>query len=316
MGTTCTVAVCVAPGDEAVARRALEAGCAEVAACEHALSRFDAASDLSTMNHADGRWVAIGGRLQAALAAALDARAATGGRFDPTVLPALVAAGYDRSFEQLEHRTPAPPANWRAGAVIELDPVAGLARVERGAAVDLGGIGKGWSAGSALERMGGAWPGAPGFLVDLGGDIAVSGVAPHGGPWLIDVADSRRLGTAIARIKLADGGVATSGRDTRRFGPDARLHHLIDPETGLPAASGPLAVTVVAPDAAQAEAHATALAITPVDEAPAYIAERPDLAALLIPDTGPPVVLGELPLVAVEQRRVRINLATPNGELS
>ena len=97
------------------------------------------------------------------------------------MLPALVAAGYDRSFELLEHRAPVTPVGWRAAAAVELDPVAGLARLERGAAIDLGGIGKGWSAQSALERMRRAWPAASGCLVDLGGDIAVSGVAPHGG---------------------------------------------------------------------------------------------------------------------------------------
>ena len=55
-----------------------------------------------------GEWVEVDPRLVAALAAALDARDATGGRYDPTVLPALIAAGYDRSFEQLRPRLPLP----------------------------------------------------------------------------------------------------------------------------------------------------------------------------------------------------------------
>ena len=316
MGTTCMVAVWAAPGEMAAARQALEAGRVEVVECEHALSRFNEASDLTALNNADGRWLAVGWRLQVALAAALNARAATGGRFDPTVLPALVAAGYDRSFEQLEHRAPAMPTGWRAGAAIQIDRVAGLARLEQGASVDLGGIGKGWSAESALDRMRRAWPAASGCLVDLGGDIAVSGIAPNGGPWLIDIADPRRPGASIGWVKVANGGVATSGPDTRRFGPNARLHHLIDPATGLPAVSGPLSVTVVAADPALAEAHATALAVTPIDEAEQYMEQRPELAALLVPHAGPPIVLGGLSLVAVEQRRVRINLAAPIGGLS
>jgi thiamine biosynthesis lipoprotein len=315
MGTTCAVSVSAAPEDEARARRALEAGQAEVAACERVLSRFDPASDLSALNRAEGGWVTVDQRLQSALAAAFDARVATEGRFDPTILPALIAAGYNRSFEQLEEREPATPAGWRAGAEIEIDSVAGRARLQRGATVDLGGIGKGWSAHTALARMRREWPTAPGFMVDLGGDIAVSGAAPQGGPWLIDVANPGRLGPPLARLQLVRGGVATSGRDTRRFGPGGRLHHLIDPATGLSAGSGPLTVTVVAPDAAQAEAHATALAITPPAEAAGYLEARPALAALLVPDVGRPVMLGRLPTVAVERRRVRIKLATSIGGL-
>ena len=52
------------------------------------------------------------------------------------------------------------------------------------------------------------------------------------------------------------------GQDRRRFGPGRSLHHLIDPETGAPAVRGPLAVTVVADDAAEAEALGTAFAIS------------------------------------------------------
>ena len=51
-----------------------------------------------------GDWTAVDERLVEALRLAVRAREETGGRFDPTILPALVAAGYDRSFEQLEER--------------------------------------------------------------------------------------------------------------------------------------------------------------------------------------------------------------------
>ncbi len=103
----------------------------------------------------------------------------------------------------------------------------------------------------------------PGGLVDLGGDLALWGETPERGPWRIAVADPRRPGTNAGVLLLRSGGVATSGRDVRRFGPGGSLHHLIDPATGEPAQPGPLAVTVVAPSAAEAEAHATALAISP-----------------------------------------------------
>ncbi|HET7379941.1 MAG TPA: FAD:protein FMN transferase [Gaiellales bacterium] len=316
MGTTCSVGVTAAPGDEATADEALDAARLEIIACERALSRFIATSDLSALNRAGGDWVPVGSRLLAALAVARDARQASDGRFDPTILPVLAAAGYDGSFEQLEQRAPETLFGWRAGTRIEIDLLAGRARLERGAAVDLGGIGKGWSADRTVARIRQVWPLVPGCLVDMGGDIAVLGAPPHGGPWLVDIADPRRPGRPLARLGLERGGVATSGRDARRFGPQLGLHHLIDPVTGRPSARGPLAVTVVASDAAQAEAHATALAVTPVEEAAAYIAARPGLAAFVVPDAGQPFELGEPPLAAIEQRGVRIKLTTPIGGLS
>lgn len=310
MGTLCMVATHA----NRSAQPALDAACTEVAACERALSRFDPDSDLSRLNLAPGQWIHVDERLMEALAAALHARAETDGRFDPTILPALAAAGYDRSFELLTAREPTPIGTWRAGARIDLDPWQGRARIERGTAVDLGGIGKGFGAGRALRALRAAWPEAPGALVDLGGDIEVFGTPPGGGPWRIDIADPRTSGLVAGTLQIDRGGVATSGRDTRRFGPGGRLHHLIDPETGLPAAAGPLAVTVVAPTAAEAEVYATALAIAGPDEARAQIATRQDVSALLIRRDGDPIEIGRLPLIR-ERASARIVITTPSGRI-
>lgn len=296
VGTTCGAAVTAARADGRLARLALDAAQAEVAACEASLSRFDASSDLSRLNRAAGSWVAVDPRLVEATRLALRAREATGGRFDPTVLPALVAAGYDRSFEQLEERPPRPAAGWRPGAAVEVDEAGGRVRIAAGAALDLGGIGKGYAAARALDAMRDAWPGLPGALVDLGGDLALEGATPEGGPWRIDVADPRTDGAIAGRLLLSGGGVATSGRDVRRFGPGRSLHHLIDPATGAPAQPGPLAVTVVAPHAAEAEAHATALAIADAAAAAAHVAANPQISALVVPHAGEPSSLGALPL--------------------
>ena len=296
MGTACTLSVTATHADARRARRALTAGRAEVEACERALSRFDAASDLSRLNAATGAWVEVDARLADALRVALRAREATGGRFDPTILPALAAAGYDRTFERLEERPARTAPGWRAAAEIEVAAGESRARIERGATVDLGGIGKGFSATRSLRAMRDGWPELPGAIVDLGGDIAVWGLPPDRGSWRIAISDPRRSGTILGVLHLTEGGVATSGRDARRFGPARTLHHLIDPATGAPAVAGPLAVTVVAADAAEAEGHATALAISSLPEARAHLAAHAGLAALYVPDEGAPTVIGPLPL--------------------
>jgi FAD:protein FMN transferase len=298
MGTSCRIAVAGA-ADPRDADAAIAAGRAEIARCERVLSRFDAASDLTRVNAAAGNWVAVDPILLDALAAALRAREDTDGLYDPTVLPALTAAGYDRSFEQLalrDARPPLRPDGWRAGAHVELDAGRSRVRLPAGCAVDLGGIGKGYSATRAVRAMREAGPCLPGALADLGGDIAVGGAAPGGGGWRIGIADPREGGAQLGVLAVRGAGVATSGRDRRRFGPGSLLHHLIDPATGRPAGPGPLTVTVVAPTASVAEAHATALAILPVDRAGAYLGERPWLAALLVRHDGELALFGDLPL--------------------
>ncbi len=286
VGTTCAAAVSAEPHDESEAQWALCAAQDEVAACERELSRFDPASDLSRLNAAGGRWTPIGRRLLEALGLALRAREETDGRFDPTVLPALAAAGYDRSFELLEEREARWADDWRAGTAIEVDTRNGRGRLEPGSSVDLGGIGKGYAAGRALDAMLVASPTIAGGLVDLGGDIAVRGESPEGGPWLVAVADPRRAGETLAVLALDSGGIATSGRDARRFGPARSLHHLIDPETGESALAGPLTVTVVAPDPVAAEVHATMLAIAGPGEAEEHVSARPRISALYVPHVG------------------------------
>lgn len=308
MGTACSLAISAPGDDEFAVRRALAAGNAEVAACERALSRFDPASDLARANAAAGSRVAVDERLVSALAEALRMREETGGLFDPTVLPALMAAGYDRTFEHLDDRPRSRPVDWSRGGMIELDAAAGVIRVAAGAGVDLGGIGKGFAAERALGAMRKAWPAMSGAIADLGGDIAVLGIPPEGGPWHIGIPDPQ-TGSRVATLCIAQGGVATSGRSCRRFGPGKRLHHLIDPATGAPAASADVTVTIVAASTPQAEAHATAVAVLGRDDASAYVQARPYLGALVTANGEPPVAIGDIAL-ADEPRRLLLTLPT------
>ena len=116
MGCDCFAGVTAGAGDTRRAARALAAARAEVTACEQTLSRFLPDSDLSRVNHGAGAWVQVDPRMVSATRAALAARRATGGRYDPTILAPLVAAGYDRSFELLEERPARGSGDWRPGA--------------------------------------------------------------------------------------------------------------------------------------------------------------------------------------------------------
>ena len=201
---------------------------------ESIMTRFRDDSELSRLNR-DGELDASPDLVRV-VELALDARERTAGRFDPTVHDALVAAGYDRTFAEL---TDGKLGEGRRGGG-DVDVSGERIVLGRGVRLDLGGIGKGYAAERAAELLALAGP----CLVNAGGDIAV-----RGGAW--------RVGVEDATLELSSGGLATSGRDRRRWLRGGReQHHLIDPHTGRPAETELLRVTVVAGDAVEAEVQA------------------------------------------------------------
>ena len=227
-------------------------------------SRFRPDSELSRLNAAAGRPVVLAPATFALVATAVDAWRLTHGRFDPTVLGAVVAAGYDRSFELVAPDGAAPTGD-PGGAVpgcaaIVLEPGTGLVRLPRGVGLDLGGIAKGHAADLVVAAMLDA--GADGALANLGGDLRVAGVPPDPAGWLVGIDDPHDPGRDLGVLALADGAVTTSSRLRRRWRRGGRpAHHLIDPATGRPADGGVDAAVVVADRGVRAEILATAAMI-------------------------------------------------------
>lgn len=225
---------------------------------ERTFSRFRPDSELSRLNAAAGTPVAVSPRLYGAVAAALAGSRDSGGLFDPTVLPALVALGYDRDFQQLDVTVHHDAVGCAAPGVggIALDRAARTVRLPAGVALDLGGIAKGLYADALAERLAG-WSGG---CVSAGGDLRVWGDGPSGHGWVVGVEHPGDPARDIARVRLHDGGVATSGTNRRSWKRgDAEVHHLIDPRTGRPGGQAVWSVTVVGQSAALAEVAATAL---------------------------------------------------------
>ncbi len=242
---------------------------------EAVFSRFRDDSELSRLNR-DGT---INGTPDFVLMTelALDARERTGGRFDPTVHDALVAAGYDRTFEQLPPDGNAGVA--RCGGAVEMN--GSTIVLEPGFKLDFGGIAKGFAAERAATILGVAGP----CLVNAGGDVAVRGRS-----WPVGVQTS----TGTLTLELSAGGLATSGRDKRRWRRDGReQHHLIDPLSGRPAGSDLLRVTMVAGDAVEAEIWAKALFLRGVAEAERE-ADEHTLPCVLVTDDGSTTLAGGL----------------------
>jgi thiamine biosynthesis lipoprotein len=250
-------------------------------------SRFRATSEVSRLNDAGGVWTVVSSETFDLVDRAVGAWRDTGGRFDPTVLPALVAAGYDRDFAEVAAReddgvgAPAAPAPGCAG--VELDATVGAIRLPPEVRIDLGGIGKGRAADVLVGALLDA--GARGVLADLGGDVGVGGEPPRDEGWLVEVDDPLGSGDT-GRISLRAGAVATSTRLRRawtRFGRPQ--HHLIDPRTGAPAATGLASVTVVAGSVCRAEVLAKAALVAGAHDGAALLAGA-GVTGVLVHDDG------------------------------
>jgi len=229
---------------------------AEFARLEAILSRFRPESELSTLNHA-GRLEDASPDLVRVTELALEARERTGGRFDPTVHDALVAAGYDRTFDEVGSGgtvvVALPPA--RCLGSVRVDAGTGEIVLGLGVRLDFGGIGKGYAVDRACELLAPFGP----CLVSAGGDLAV-----RGGNWPVGV----EVNSGTITLELSSGAIATSGSDRRRWSTsEGDAHHLIDPQTGAPAETDLLRVTAVGRTAVEAEVLAKSLYLAGAERA-------------------------------------------------
>jgi thiamine biosynthesis lipoprotein len=233
-------------------------------------SRFRPDSELSRVNDAAGDWVAVSEPFLEVTRRALQAARETDGLFDPTVLPALKAAGYDRDYDEMK----ADPeleemrrdvryllaadesscGRWR-DVEVENDRV----RLPEGAELDFGGIAKGWTVDVAARGLGDL----PWGIVDAGGDLRLAGTDIPDGGLDIAIEDPEGRGQEALRVRVESGALATSSVTVRSWGEG--MHHLIDPRTGRPAKTGILQATVWGETCAEAEAWSKAAVLGGAD---------------------------------------------------
>jgi thiamine biosynthesis lipoprotein len=271
MGTRMSIHVAVPPPEAAAAGAAVEGALEWLAALSDQLTRFADASELAALNRAAGEWCPVSGTLFSVVAESVAAARATEGLFDPGLLPLLEALGYDRDYDEIEHRETspslaaadalAPSGRWRA---IQLDAERLRIVLPEGLRLDLGGIAKGWAADAVRARHLARYDNV---LIDAGGDMRAYGGPRPGEAWAVGIGNplARGAGTPeahIAVVTLRHGGIATSGATGRwwlRGGE--RQHHLLDPRTGRPVPLW-LDTTDDKPDCPPLLATATALAPT------------------------------------------------------
>ena len=261
MNTTIQVA---AEGDRSSIQPGFERVRHFIAECESRFSRFRQDSELTSLNRSSGKWFTASAGLFDLIQEVLDLHQITNGLFDPSILPSLMQADYDRSMDEIRSSGTMPAMNFTPPfqsrlAESKLDPEKSAVYLPSGVQIDLGGIAKGWIAEKATHLLS-EYTSA--CAVSAGGDIFFQGtpVWEHG--WNVALEDPYNENDVLAILQIQNGAVATSSTAKRRWvhGDQVR-HHIIDPHTGNPAETEWVSVCVGAPKATAAEAFATALLI-------------------------------------------------------
>ena len=227
--------------DPGRADAAFDAIFAEFDRLDRLLSVWKPESDVVKVNAAAGvSPVAVGPDLIDVLRTARQMSEWTHGKFDVTFGALSDIWKFDQdqddsvpTAEQIAVRRPL--VDYKA---IEVDAAAHTVFLRRqGMRMHLGGIGKGYAVEHAVQIL--RDRGFHNFLIQAGGDMYVAGLK-RGRPWRLGIADPRNPTQSFGTLDLSDGTFSTSGDYERAFIRNGvRYHHIIDPETGMPARGCP-----------------------------------------------------------------------------
>jgi thiamine biosynthesis lipoprotein len=284
MGTLVEITL-VARDDEATAAAMGEAF-DEMRRIERLMSRSIEESEIWRVNRAAGKdRVSVSDDLLSVLRIALEVSRLSEGSFDVTV-GALVGL-WGRCWN--ENRVPSTDEVGVAlGEVgyrdVEIDEEKGTVFLKgEGVELALGGIAKGYAVDQAFRFL--QDQGFRDLIVNAGGDLR-SGGTKFGSPWVVGIQDPRDPSGMIAKFRVRDAAIATSGDYERFFTKDGiRYHHIVDPTTGFPA-RGCRSVTILSGELVWADALATAVFVLGPQKGMALVERISDTEALIVDANG------------------------------
>ena len=256
-----------------------------LALVDSALSMFNAESTISAVNRSESIQVTDTMFLKV-YRRAMEISAMTGGAFDITVAPAVNAWGF--GFKHAE--------NIRQATIDSLMEITGYHKIHEQDGLitkddprimlDCSAIAKGFGSDMVAQMF--RSKGINDFMVEIGGEIVVSGHNPKGNLWGIGISkpvdDSLSINNELQTvIKVSDIAMATSGNYRNFYVKNGRKYaHTIDPHTCMPVSHSLLSATVLATDCATADALATSMMVMGLDSAQALCARHPEISAYFI----------------------------------
>jgi thiamine biosynthesis lipoprotein len=290
MGTTFTVKVAGASLSEQEQARARDAIEAQLARVNELMSTYLPSSELSRFNQwAGSEPFALSAETWDVFQVARRVGRLSSGAFDVTVGPLVNAWGFGPPGKAAH-----PPSDAELDAmkarvgwdkiVFEETPSA-IRKTRPDVYCDLSAVAKGYAVDRVSETL--SRLGYVEHMVEVGGEVRVSGRNAEGQPWRIGVEKPLEGGRAVQRaLPLENLSLATSG-DYRNYYEEGgrRISHEIDPRTGQPIGHRLASVTVVTERCAEADAFATALIVLGEQEGYRLAVEQ-NLATLFLVREG------------------------------
>ena len=244
LNTSCSITVGGMSSSEA--EETLDKTFAALRNYEGLLSKTLQSSDIYKINHAQGEPVEVSDETLEVLELGITMGELSDGKFDITVGRIVDMWNFTgdepRVPSQQEIAAALPSVDYR-NVVIDGNKVS---LADPGAAIDLGGIAKGYIADRLAELM--ENEGVESAVINLGGNVELVGSKENGDPWNVGLERPYSDRTEMmGTIAGSDMTIVTSGTYERKFVEDGVLyHHILDPATGHPAETDLEAVTVTA----------------------------------------------------------------------
>ena len=258
------IAISLYDQNDKTAAAAVRAVLNELETIHHDWHAWDEHSPLVDINKrlAAGETVKLTPTGAALIQTGIDLSKRSGGLFNPAAGKLFALWGFHSS----ERPDTPPPTQAEIQALLNTAPSMNDLSLKEGilkstnpaVQFDFGGYAKGYAVDRAVEAL--RTLGIHNAIVNAGGDLRAIG-DKGGQPWLIGIRNPRGAGFIASLEVRGDESVFTSGDYERYFHHDGRrYHHILDPRNGYPA-QGLSSVTIIHPDAATADAGATALFI-------------------------------------------------------
>ncbi len=230
------------------------------------MSTYDPGSELSRFNNLMSTdWFDLSTETAEVIELSLEISQLTGGAFDVSVGPLVELWGFgakerDQVIPTQEQIRENLARVGYHNIQLRRKPAAVSKKVAE-LRVDLSAIAKGYAVDALADIL--EQQGISNYLVEIGGELKISGHRGDGAPWKIAIEkpleETREVATTFP---LTETALATSGNYRNFYLEDGqRYAHTLDPATGRPTRHQLASVTVLDPSCARADALATALMV-------------------------------------------------------
>lgn len=286
MGTLFTISLYAS--NQVVAEAAAEAAFRRIDALEEIMSDYQADSELMRLcDQPFGKPVSISADLFDVLQRSERISQLSDGAFDVTVGPYVRLWRFARKRKVLPTTAEIEAARAAVGwQKLRLDAGKRTATLlVPNMRLDLGGIGKGYSADAAMRELKGR--GIHRALVAASGDIALGDPPPSQRGWKVGIATlGTRTNQLAQTVLLRNAGISTSG-DSEQFIEigGVRYSHIVNPATGL-GMTNRIQATVIGADATTTDSFDTTLCLLGANRGLALVDSLPRTGAVIVTKEG------------------------------